>query len=59
MLSRRTGESIFIGDSVKVTVTYISGGQVKLGIEAPKNITVDRSEVHQKKNAEKIDNDDV
>lgn len=46
-LTRKKGESIIIGDNVKVTVLSVSGEQVKLGIEAPKEIPVHRSEIYE------------
>ena len=45
VLTRRQGESIAIGDDVIVTVLEIRGGQVRLGIVAPSEITVLRSEI--------------
>jgi len=46
VLTRKTNESIIIGDDVKVTVVEIKGEQVKLGISAPKRISVHREEVY-------------
>lgn len=54
-LTRKKGESIIIGDNVEVTVLSVSGEQVKLGIEAPKEIPVHRYEIYeqiQKENKE-------
>ena len=45
ILTRKLGESIVIGDNIKITVTDIGNGQIKLGITAPKDITVNREEV--------------
>ncbi|NQV26445.1 MAG: carbon storage regulator CsrA [Rhodopirellula sp.] len=45
VLSRKTTESIVIGDGVEVRVLEISGGRVRLGINAPADVTVHRSEV--------------
>jgi carbon storage regulator len=51
VLSRRIGESILIGDHVKVKVLATrSGGQVRLGIEAPQEVRVDREEVRKRSN---------
>mgnify|MGYP000229923864 CR=1 FL=1 len=47
VLSRRLGETLIIGDDVKVTVLGISGNQVRLGIAAPKEVSVHREEVYQ------------
>ena len=45
ILTRRTGESIMIGDSVEVKVLGIRSGQVKIGVEAPKDMAVHREEI--------------
>jgi len=48
ILTRRLGESITIGDNVKVTVLAIHGQQVKLGVVAPQEIMVHREEIYLK-----------
>lgn len=48
VLSRRMGESLIIADDVRLTILGISGGQVRLGIEAPKEISVHREEIYEK-----------
>lgn len=48
ILSRRIGETLMIGDSVAVTVLDVQGNQVRLGINAPKNIEVHREEIFMK-----------
>ncbi|NLY79313.1 MAG: carbon storage regulator CsrA [Lysinibacillus sp.] len=45
VLSRKTNESIIIGDNIEVKILAIEGDQVKLGIVAPKSVKVHRSEV--------------
>lgn len=45
ILSRRIDEQIFIGDDVKIMILAIRGGQVRLGITAPKRVPVHRAEV--------------
>jgi len=45
-LSRREGESVMIGDDVKVTVHRIDGRNVRLSFSAPRNVRVDREEVY-------------
>ena len=45
VLSRRVGETINIGNDIKITVTAISGGQVRIGISAPKEVKVLRQEL--------------
>lgn len=48
ILSRTRGQSIDIGHDIKVTVLGVKGGQVRLGVAAPKNVTVHREEVTQR-----------
>ena len=49
ILTRRTGESLRIGDDVEVTVMAVNGSQVRIGIKAPRNIAVDREEIAERK----------
>ena len=53
ILTRRAGESLRIGDEVEVTVMAVKGAQVRIGIKAPINISVDREEVAERKRREK------
>lgn len=46
VLSRKSNESIQIGDSIEVTVLSVDGDQVKLGIDAPRHIDIHRKEVY-------------
>lgn len=48
VLSRKINESIKIQDNIKVTIVSIEGDRVKLGIEAPKEIAVNREEVYDR-----------
>jgi carbon storage regulator len=48
VLSRRLGETLIIGDEIKITVLGISGNQVRLGIAAPKEVSVHREEVYRR-----------
>jgi len=48
VLTRRLGEAITIGDNVKLIVVEIDGNQVKLGIEAPREIEIYREELFEK-----------
>ena len=48
VLSRRRDQTLVIGDNVEVTVLEIRGGQVRLGINAPKAVPVHRGEIHAK-----------
>jgi len=54
VLTRRLGESINIGDNIKITVVDIDGKQVKVGIEAPKDISIFREEVYERIKEENI-----
>ena len=47
VLSRKVGERILLGDSIRITVVRVSGGGVRLGIEAPHDVSVIREEVVQ------------
>ena len=47
VIRRRAGESLFIGDGVEIRILDVGPSQVKLGIEAPKEVTVMRNEVRQ------------
>lgn len=46
VLSRKIGEKIVIGHNITVTITEIRGSKVRLGIEAPRHVSIDRSEIH-------------
>ena len=49
VLSRKTDEMIVIGDEVKISILSIRGKHVRLGIEAPRDVSVDREEIHARK----------
>ena len=55
ILSRKRGEEILIGDSVVLTVTEIAHGQVRIGIQAPKEIAILRREVYERDQASKAE----
>ncbi len=48
VLSRKVGERIILGDEIKITVVRVTGGGVRLGIEAPESLTVVREELQTK-----------
>ena len=49
MLSRKADERIVIGDDIVITIVNIRGDKVRIGIDAPKDVAVDRQEVARKK----------
>lgn len=53
ILTRRVGETLNIGDDVKVTVLGVAGNQVRIGVEAPKDVAVHREEIYLKIQQEK------
>lgn len=53
ILTRRVGETLVIGDDVNVTVLGVKGNQVRLGINAPKDVSVHREEIYQRIQQEK------
>jgi carbon storage regulator len=52
VLTRKTNEEIVIGDNIRITIVEVAPGRVKIGVEAPKSVRVDRAEVHEKKKQE-------
>lgn len=48
ILTRRVGESLVIGDNVNVTVLGVKGNQVRIGVNAPKDVSVHREEIYQR-----------
>lgn len=48
ILTRRPGESLYLGDKIRITVLGMQGKQVKLGLEVPSDTTVYREEVYKK-----------
>jgi carbon storage regulator len=57
ILTRRIGETLMIGAEVSVTIVGVNGNQVKLGINAPREVTVHREEVYERVQREKMDAD--
>ena len=58
ILTRKVGESLLIGDDVSITILNIRGNQVKIGVQAPKDVSVHREEIylriHQTKDENKV-----
>lgn len=45
ILTRRVGETLMVGDDIKITVLGVKGNQVRIGVEAPKEVAVHREEI--------------
>ena len=54
ILTRRAGEAVMIGSDVTITVLGVKGNQVRIGINAPKDVTVHREEIYERIQSEKI-----
>ncbi len=48
ILTRKVGESLLIGDDISITILNIRGNQVKIGVEAPKEVSVHREEIYHR-----------
>jgi carbon storage regulator len=59
ILTRRMGETLIIGDDVNVTVLGIKGNQVRLGINAPKDVSVHREEIYLRIQQERTGDEDI
>lgn len=57
ILTRRVGETLMIGDQVTVTVLGVKGNQVRLGVNAPKEVAVHREEIYRRIQHEKTGDD--
>ena len=58
ILTRRQGETLMIGDEITVTVLSVKGNQVRIGVEAPKQVPVHRKEIWDRIQKEKADGGD-
>ena len=59
ILTRKTGETIMVGDEVTVTVLGVKGNQVRVGIKAPREIAVHREEIYERIQAEQEGSEEV
>ena len=59
ILTRRVGETLMVGDEVTVTVLGVKGNQVRIGVNAPKDVAVHREEIYQRIQQEKPADDSV
>jgi carbon storage regulator len=53
ILTRRAGETVMIGSDVTITVLGVKGNQVRIGINAPKDVAVHREEIYERIQSEK------
>ena len=53
ILTRRVGETLMVGDEVTVTVLGVKGNQVRIGVNAPKDVAVHREEIYQRIQSER------
>ena len=57
ILTRRIGESVMIGDDVSITVLRVKGNQVRLGVNAPRTVSVQREEIFERIKGEDVAGD--
>ena len=58
ILTRRVGETLMVGDQVTVTVLGVKGNQVRIGVNAPRDVAVHREEIYQRIQDEKTGGDE-
>ncbi len=58
ILTRRVGESLMIGEEITITVLGVKGNQVRIGVNAPREVPVHREEIYHRIQQEKVESDD-
>lgn len=56
ILTRRVGETLMIGDQVEVTVLGVKGNQVRIGVKAPRDVSVHREEIYERIHGDESEN---
>mgnify|MGYP006098354765 CR=1 FL=1 len=59
ILTRRVGESLIIGDDIVINILGVKGNQIRIGVNAPKEISVHREEIYNRIQAEKPDDKSI
>jgi|TARA_B110000908_G_C10136989_1_gene394920 carbon storage regulator len=59
ILTRRVGESLIIGDDIVINIIGVKGNQIRIGVNAPKEISVHREEIYNRIQAEKADDKSI
>ena len=57
ILTRKVGETLMIGDNIKITVLAVKGNQLRIGIDAPRDVAVNREEIYERIKAEASSNE--
>jgi carbon storage regulator len=57
ILTRRVGETVMIGNDVTVTILGVKGNQVRVGVNAPRDVAVHREEIYERIKREELDGD--
>jgi len=58
ILTRRVGESLMIGEEITITVLGVKGNQVRIGVNAPREVPVHREEIYHRIQQEKVEGND-
>jgi len=58
ILTRRVGESLMIGEEITITVLGVKGNQVRIGVNAPREVPVHREEIYHRIQQEKVESND-